>query len=132
MSTDYSLCHEITQFSQDWASVLRQNARQFQQSGPRRRAMKLPRRKFLQFAGAAAVAPTFTRVATAQTYPSRPITMVVPFAAGGSTDTVARIMAQRMRVSLDQPVIVENIAGASGTLGLGRVSRVAPDGYTIT
>ena len=70
--------------------------------------------------------------AGAQPYPTRPITIVVPFAAGGSTDTVTRIMAQRMRVSLDQPVIVENIAGASGTIGLGRVSRAAPDGYTIT
>jgi tripartite-type tricarboxylate transporter receptor subunit TctC len=71
-------------------------------------------------------------IAAAETYPTRPITIVVPFAAGGSTDTVARIMAQQMRVSLGQPVIVENVAGASGTIGLGRVSRAAPDGYTIT
>jgi tripartite-type tricarboxylate transporter receptor subunit TctC len=83
-------------------------------------------------ASAAALLLAGVGSAGAQPYPMRPITIVVPFAAGGSTDTVARIMAQRMRVSLDQPVIVENIAGASGTIGLGRVSRAAPDGYTIT
>jgi tripartite-type tricarboxylate transporter receptor subunit TctC len=68
----------------------------------------------------------------AEPYPSRPITIVVPATAGGSIDTVARIMAPRMRVSLDQPVIIENVAGASGAIGLGRVSRAAPDGYTVT
>jgi tripartite-type tricarboxylate transporter receptor subunit TctC len=69
--------------------------------------------------------------ATAQVYPSRPITMVVPFAAGGPIDTIGRIMAEGMRVSLGQPVIVENVAGASGSIGVGRVARAAPDGYTI-
>ena len=69
--------------------------------------------------------------ADAQTYPSRPITMVVPFSAGGPTDTIARIMAERMRVSLGQMVIVENVTGAAGTIGVGRVVRAAPDGYTI-
>src|SRR5216684_2578613 len=131
MSPDYSLCHEITQFCQDWASVLLQNARQFQQSGPRRRTMKLPRRKFLQFAGAAAVAPTFLRVATAQTYPSRPITMIVPFPAGAGYDTIGRIVAERMRASLGQPIIIENVGGADGTIGVGRAARATPDGNTI-
>src|SRR5258708_4231604 len=70
--------------------------------------------------------------AGADPYPSRPITIVVPAAAGGSIDTVVRIMAPRMRASLDQPIIVEDVAGASGIIGLGRVSRAAPDGYTIT
>jgi tripartite-type tricarboxylate transporter receptor subunit TctC len=70
--------------------------------------------------------------AGAQPYPTRPITIVVPAAAGGSLDTVVRIMAPRMRASLDQPIIVEDVAGASGIIGLGRVSRAAPDGYTIT
>ncbi len=70
--------------------------------------------------------------AGAEPYPSRPITIVVPAAAGGSIDTVVRIMAPRMRASLDQPIIVEDVAGASGIIGLGRVSRAAPDGYTIT
>src|SRR5260370_966125 len=131
MSADYRLCHEITQFCQDWASVLLQNARQLQQSGPRRRTMKLPRRKFLQFAGAAAIAPTFLRVATAQTYPSRPITMIVPFPAGAGYDTIGRIIAERMRDSLGQPIIIENASGANGSIGVGRAARATPDGYTI-
>jgi tripartite-type tricarboxylate transporter receptor subunit TctC len=70
--------------------------------------------------------------AGAEPYPSRPITIVVPAAAGGSIDTVVRIMTPRMRASIDQPIIVEDVAGASGIIGLGRVSRAAPDGYTIT
>ena len=69
--------------------------------------------------------------ASAQSYPSRPITMVVPFPAGGATDTIARIIAERMRTSLGQPVIVENVAGAAGSIGVGRVARAAPDGYTL-
>src|SRR5262245_48627707 len=66
--------------------------------------------------------------ATCETYPSRPITMVLPFAAGGPTDTLARIIAARMAVSLGQPVIIENVSGAAGTISLGRVARAAPDG----
>jgi tripartite-type tricarboxylate transporter receptor subunit TctC len=69
--------------------------------------------------------------AQAQTYPSRQITLVVPFPPGGSTDAAARIMAERMRASLGQPVIVENIGGAGGSIGVGRVARAAPDGYTF-
>jgi tripartite-type tricarboxylate transporter receptor subunit TctC len=69
--------------------------------------------------------------ATAQVYPSRPITMVVPYSAGGPTDTIARIMAEGMRASLGQTIIVENTTGAAGTIGVGRVARAAPDGYTI-
>jgi tripartite-type tricarboxylate transporter receptor subunit TctC len=69
--------------------------------------------------------------AAAQPYPSRPITMVVPFGAGGPTDALARIVAQRMSVPLGQTVLVENVTGASGTIGIGRVARAAPDGYTI-
>jgi tripartite-type tricarboxylate transporter receptor subunit TctC len=69
--------------------------------------------------------------ATAQVYPSRPITMVVPLAPGGSTDVIARIMAEGMRTSLGQPVIVENTTGAGGTIGVGRLARATPDGYTI-
>jgi tripartite-type tricarboxylate transporter receptor subunit TctC len=70
--------------------------------------------------------------ADAQTYPSRPITMVVPYAAGGPTDTIARIMAERMRVSLGQSIVIENVVGANGTLGIARVARSASDGYTIS
>jgi tripartite-type tricarboxylate transporter receptor subunit TctC len=68
---------------------------------------------------------------SAETYPSRAINMVVPFAAGGPTDTIARILAEGMRQSLGQTVIVENITGAAGSIGVGRVVRAAPDGYTI-
>jgi len=70
--------------------------------------------------------------ADAQTYPTRPITMVVPFAAGGPTDTITRIVAERMRVSLGQTVIIENVTGADGSIGVGRVERAAPDGYTLS
>jgi tripartite-type tricarboxylate transporter receptor subunit TctC len=69
--------------------------------------------------------------ANAQAFPARPVTVVVPFAAGGPTDTLARVMADRMKGSLGQPVIVENIPGAAGSIGVGRVARSAPDGYTI-
>ncbi|MFZ0113714.1 MAG: tripartite tricarboxylate transporter substrate-binding protein [Xanthobacteraceae bacterium] len=72
-----------------------------------------------------------TSLATAQEYPSRPITMVVPFPAGGPLDSVARIMAERMRVALGQAVVIDNVGGASGTVGIGRVIRATPDGYTI-
>jgi tripartite-type tricarboxylate transporter receptor subunit TctC len=70
--------------------------------------------------------------ASAQTYPTRPITMVVPFAAGGPTDTITRIVAEHMRASLGQTVIVENVTGADGVIGVGRVARAAPDGYTLS
>jgi tripartite-type tricarboxylate transporter receptor subunit TctC len=93
--------------------------------------MKLARRKFLHLAAGAAALPTVSRVATAQTYPSRPITIVVPFPAGGALDVFARILAERMRVSLAQNIVVENVAGASGSIGAGRVARAAPDGYVL-
>jgi tripartite-type tricarboxylate transporter receptor subunit TctC len=70
-------------------------------------------------------------IAAEHFYPSRPITMIVPFAAGGPTDTIARILAEHMRVSLGQPVILENVAGAAGSIGVGRVARAAGDGYTL-
>jgi tripartite-type tricarboxylate transporter receptor subunit TctC len=70
-------------------------------------------------------------VAGAQPYPSRPITMVVPFGAGGPSDSIGRIVAEGMREPLGQPLIVENVAGASGTIGVGRVAGASPDGYTI-
>src|SRR5579872_4931707 len=69
--------------------------------------------------------------AQAQTYPTRQITLVVPFPPGGSTDVAARIIAERMRAPLGQPVIIENIGGAGGSIAVGRVARAAPDGYTI-
>jgi tripartite-type tricarboxylate transporter receptor subunit TctC len=70
--------------------------------------------------------------AHSQNYPNRPITVVVPFPAGGPTDTIARIMAERMRVSLGQSVLIENTTGANGSIGVGRVARAPTDGYTIS
>jgi tripartite-type tricarboxylate transporter receptor subunit TctC len=69
--------------------------------------------------------------AEAQTYPSRPITLIVPFPPGGSTDAAARIMADRMRVPLGQSIVIENVGGAGGSIGVGRVARAEPDGYTF-
>jgi tripartite-type tricarboxylate transporter receptor subunit TctC len=69
--------------------------------------------------------------ATAQVYPSRPITIIVPYTAGGPTDTFTRIVAERMRVSLGQPVIIDNVGGAAGRIGTARLERAAPDGYTL-
>ena len=72
-----------------------------------------------------------TQHAVAQAYPSRPIGLIVPYPAGGPTDTVARIMAEHMHRSLGQPIVVDNLAGASGSIGVGRLSRATPDGYTF-
>jgi tripartite-type tricarboxylate transporter receptor subunit TctC len=94
-------------------------------------AMKFPRRQFLHLAAGVAALPAASRITWAQTYPIRPITMVVPYAAGGATDTIGRVMAERMKLSLRQPVIVENVTGAGGTIAVGRVARAAPDGYTL-
>jgi tripartite-type tricarboxylate transporter receptor subunit TctC len=93
--------------------------------------MKLPRRRFLHLAAGAAALPVAPRLARAQSYPSRQITMIVPFAAGGPADTVARVMAERMRGSLGQTVVIENVAGAGGSIGVGRIARATPDGYTF-
>jgi tripartite-type tricarboxylate transporter receptor subunit TctC len=84
----------------------------------------------LAFAVLCSIALQIT-AASAEVYPSRPITIIVPFAAGGPADTLARMLGERMRNSLGQPVIVENAPGAAGSLGVGRVARAAPDGYTI-
>ena len=93
--------------------------------------MRFHRRQFLHLAAGAVALPAVSRNADAQSYPTRPITMIVPFPAGGGTDTVGRIVAERMRVSLGQPVVIENVTGANGTIGTGRVARAAPDGYTV-
>jgi len=81
--------------------------------------------------GIAAALLVNVAAASAQTFPSRTITLVVPFPPGGSTDTTARIMAERMRPILGQTIVIENVGGASGTIGTGRVVRAEPDGYTI-
>jgi tripartite-type tricarboxylate transporter receptor subunit TctC len=88
-------------------------------------------RKLLLIALAFIAASTAGNRAAAQDYPTRPVTMVVPFAAGGSSDTIGRIMADGLRGLLGQTVVVENVGGASGNLGVGRVARAAPDGYTL-
>jgi tripartite-type tricarboxylate transporter receptor subunit TctC len=93
--------------------------------------MKLPRRRFLRLAASAIALPAMPAVARAQAYPAHPITMVVPVPAGGAMDTIARIVAEGMRSSLGQAVVIENVTGASGSIGVGRVARAAPDGYTI-
>jgi tripartite-type tricarboxylate transporter receptor subunit TctC len=93
------------------------------------------RRGFLRFAAGAAAVPmlsTLPRVAAADNYPSRPITIVVPFAAGGGTDVLARILAERMGRPLGQPIIIENVGGAAGSVGVARVVRATADGYTLS
>ena len=70
--------------------------------------------------------------AAAQSYPSRPVTIIVPFAAGGPSDVLARVLGERMRAALNQTVIVENVTGAAGTIGVTRVVRAAADGYTVS
>src|SRR2546422_38776 len=94
--------------------------------------MKLPRRRFLHLAAGAAAVLAVPRIAWAQAYPSKPITVVVPYAAGGPTDVLARILVATMRNSLGQAVIVDSVAGASGSIGVGRVARAAPDGYLLS
>ncbi len=97
--------------------------------------MSFPRRHFLRFAGSAAgltAVPAVSRLARADSYPSRVITIIVPYPAGGPTDTIARILADRMGAVLHQSVIVENVSGAGGSIGVGRVARAAPDGYTLS
>src|SRR5712691_2683487 len=69
--------------------------------------------------------------ATAQVYPSRPITMIMPLPPGGAVDALARVLAEHMRTSLGQPLVIENVSGAGGTLAVARVARAAPDGYTL-
>jgi tripartite-type tricarboxylate transporter receptor subunit TctC len=93
--------------------------------------MEFPRRKFLHLAAGAAALPTMSRVVGAQTYPTRMITVIVPFAAGGATDVTARIIADQMSRILGQQLRIENVVGAGGTTGTTRTMRATPDGYTI-
>ncbi len=89
------------------------------------------RRALLPGALAFAMASSFAGLAHAQGYPNKPITLVVPAAAGGPTDTVARLIAESMGKTLGQTVVVDNAGGAGGTIGMARVARSAPDGYTV-
>jgi tripartite-type tricarboxylate transporter receptor subunit TctC len=93
--------------------------------------MKIQRRRFLYLAAGAAALPAMSRIARAQTYPARPITIIVPFAPGGTTDVVARIVGEHLSRRLGQQFVIENVAGAGGTTGTIRTMRASPDGYTI-
>jgi len=93
--------------------------------------MKLPRRRFLHLAGAAAFLPPLTKIVRAQSYPTRPVTLVVGFPAGGPNDILGRLIAQWLSVRLGQPVAVENKPGASGNIATEAVARAPADGYTL-
>jgi len=90
--------------------------------------MKLPRRQFLHVVMGAAALPAVSRVARAQAYPARPVTIIVPFAAGGGTDVSARIVGDYMSRTLGQQFIIENVAGAGVTTGSIRARRAEGDG----
>ena len=93
--------------------------------------MRLFRRQFLHLAAGVAALPTMSRVASAQAYPTRPVTLIVPFAPGGTTDVVGRIVGEYLSRTLGQQFVIENVAGAGGTTGSTRTMRASPDGYTI-
>jgi len=93
--------------------------------------MKLPRREFLHLAASTAALPAVSRIASAEAYPSRPVRVIVPFAPGGQTDVVARIIAQKLSDRLGKQFYVENMPGAGGNIGTGRAAQAAPDGHTI-
>ena len=95
-------------------------------------SMNGPRRRFLRLVADTAVLAAVPHIARAQSYPARPITMIVPFPAGGATDTLGRLLGEYMRAILAQPVVIENVAGAAGSIGVGRAVRAAPDGYTLS
>src|SRR4051794_22434178 len=97
----------------------------------RKLTMTFTRRQLLHAAAAAATVPGFSRSARSQTYPTRPVTMIVPFPAGGPTDVIGRIVADGMQASLGQPIIIENVGGAAGSVATGKVARSPSDGYTI-
>jgi tripartite-type tricarboxylate transporter receptor subunit TctC len=93
--------------------------------------MKLQRRYFLHLAAGAAALPVASRIARAQTYPTRPVRVIVPFAAGGPTDVFARLATPRLGERLGKQFYVENIPGGSANIGTGQAARAAPDGYTM-
>jgi tripartite-type tricarboxylate transporter receptor subunit TctC len=93
--------------------------------------MRLSRRRILLLTAGVAVAPTLSTIAPAQTYPTRPVRVIVPYAAAGPTDLLARIITQKLSEHLGRQFYVENIGGAGGNIGMGQGARAAPDGYTL-
>src|SRR6266567_9640453 len=93
--------------------------------------MKLPRRAFLQLAASAAALPAMSRVAMAQAYPARPVTLIVFVPAGGTPDIIARLIGQSLSQRLGQSVVIDNRPGAGGNLALQAVARTPADGYTL-
>lgn len=93
--------------------------------------MKLPRRTFLHMAGAAAALPVMPHIASAQSYPTRPVHLIVSVAAGGSPDIIGRLIAEWLSQQLGQPFIVDNRAGAAGNIGTELAVKASPDGYTL-
>src|ERR1700759_2468276 len=92
----------------------------------------ISRRNLLPALTAIALAAGIPALSVAQTYPTKPITLIVPYPAGGPTDTLARILADHLKTTLGQPIIIENISGGGGSSGVARVARAAPDGYTLS
>ena len=93
--------------------------------------MSLPRRHFLHLASASVVVHAAPEFASAQSYPDRPVRMIVPYAPGGPTDVITRLLAQRLTERLGKQFFVENVGGGGGNIGMGRAAKAAPDGYTL-
>jgi tripartite-type tricarboxylate transporter receptor subunit TctC len=91
----------------------------------------LPRRQFLRLAGGALLAPAAARAASAQSYPTRPVRVIVPYAPGGPTDVFGRLITQKLSEQSGKQFYVENVSGANGNIGMGRAAKAAPDGYTM-
>jgi len=98
---------------------------------PRERIVNLPRRKFLHLAAGAAALPALSRIARAQTYPTRPVRLIAGFPPGGGTDVMARLIGQSLSERLGQPLVIENRPGAASNIGTEAVVRAVPDGYTL-
>jgi tripartite-type tricarboxylate transporter receptor subunit TctC len=93
--------------------------------------MRIPRRQFLQLAIAAAVGQSAPRMARGQSYPDRPVRMIVPYAPGGPTDVITRLLAQKLSEHVGKQFFVENMGGGGGNIAMGRAAKMAPDGYTL-